>query len=481
MSFRGRFGYDIPTQRRENASMLSFHLHSLPGAVWPEIPDGAFAQIWAMMLEVERTQWLSPEELLGGQLTQVRTLLTHCSQHVPYYQEQLRQANIRPDDIRTLEDFRRVPLLSRRTVQEQFRRLQATALPAGLKATSTLHTSGSSGMPIEVRQTNLVTMWWLVFHARDLSWCDLDLRGSFAGIRGFGATGAQQQLALNGLQFPTWDPRLARLFQIGPGFGMDIHQEPTRQLQWLLRVQPNYLLSYPPNLAHLAHLLAESGQRLSKLLTILAIGETLTDEARAVIEAGFGVPVKSTYSCVEAGYVASPCPEGHGLHVHSESVLLEVLDAAGQPCRPGETGRVVLTTLHNHLMPFVRYEILDEATVGPERCPCGRGLPLLTRVDGKTRPQFVLPDGRRKDSGFLVRHLRKLGGYQQHQIVQEAADRLIVRLVAGRDWNDANRASLVRAVHEYFEAAIHVDVQIVDRLEMTRAGKVREVVVNVNG
>ena len=180
-------------------------------------------------------------------------------------------------------------------------------------------------------------------------------------------------------------------------------------MQWLLEVEPAYLLSYPPNLEFLAGLLADSGRRLDSLRAIQTVGETLTDETRAGIETGFGVPVKNTYSCVEAGYLASPCPAGHGLHVHAENVLLEVLDESDQPCGAGQVGRVLLTALHNFHTPFIRYEILDGAALAPDRCPCGRGLPLLTQVLGKRRPQFRLPDGRRKDSGFLVRQLRKLG------------------------------------------------------------------------
>jgi phenylacetate-CoA ligase len=138
-----------------------------------------------------------------------------------------------------------------------------------------------------------------------------------------------------------------------------------------------------------------------------------------------------------------------------------------------------LTTLHNFLTPFVRYEILDRAVLGAERCACGRGLPLLTRVEGKARPQFRLSDGRRKDSGYLVRHLRSLGRYRQHQIIQESLDHVIVRLVPNADWTDAESAQVVEALRGYFEAPIRVDVQIVERIELTAAGKVRDVIVKV--
>jgi phenylacetate-CoA ligase len=460
--------------------MMDFHLHSLPGSIWPSIPGGEVSQLWAMYLELDRTQWHRPADLIEGQLTQLRTLLTHCIQHVPYYQEMMRQANLKPQDIQTLADVRHLPRLQRRTYQDQCDRFQARGLPAGTTPTTTMRTSGTSGMPIAVRQTNLVNFWWCAFHLRDLAWCGVDLRRCLAVIRGLGASGAEQQRALRGYKQDHWNDQFPRLLENGPAYVMDIHQEPRQQLQWLLRVQPDYLLSYPPNLEFLAGLLVESGQRLDKLRTILTLGETLTDEGRARIESGFGVPVKNSYSCVEAGYLASTCPAGHGLHVHGENVLLEVLNEHDKPCQPGETGRVVLTTLHNFLTPFVRYEILDSATLGPERCPCGRGLPLLTHVQGKRRPQFRLPDGRRKDSGFLVRQLRKLGAYHQHQIIQQRIDHLLVRLIPNRTWTEEHTAQVVHWVQEYFEAPIDVEVQVVDRLEMTEAGKVRDVLVQVD-
>jgi phenylacetate-CoA ligase len=459
--------------------MPSFPLRTIPGSAWPAILRGEVGQLWAMFLELQRTQWLSPVEIVEGQLAQLRTLLAHCKQHVPYYQEVMARAGLEPEAVRTLEDFRKFPLLQRRVFQEQVERFHARGLPPGTQPTTTMRTSGTSGMPIEVRQTNLVNLWWFALHLRDLDWCGVDVRGSLAVIRGLGGAGADHQRALEGFSQPSWSQQLALLMETGPSFVMDVHQEPRRQLQWLLRVQPDYLLSYPPNLEFLAGLLVESGQRLRNLRAVLTLGETLTDEARAVIGTGFGAPVHNTYSCVEAGYLASPCPQGHGLHVHSETVLLEVLDEQGRPCGPGETGRVVLTALHNTLTPFIRYEVLDGATLGPERCPCGRGLPLLTHVLGKRRPQFRLPDGRRKDSGFLVRRLRQIGAYHQHQIVQSAADHVVVRLVPARGWTEAHSAQVVSSVRDYFEAPVGVEVQLVERLEVTAAGKFRDVVVSV--
>src|SRR5437764_2428611 len=153
---RGVFG-------REDG-MEGLHLRSIHGDTCPGVPRVEVSQLWSMVLELDRTQWLDPAELLAGQLAQLRSLLKHCERHVPYYGDLFRKLRLDPDDVRSLDDFRRIPALSRRTFQEEAVRFQARELPAGTQPTTRIRTSGTSGMPVEVAQTNLVNLWWFAFH-----------------------------------------------------------------------------------------------------------------------------------------------------------------------------------------------------------------------------------------------------------------------------------------------------------------------------
>src|SRR5262249_15877820 len=108
----------------------------------------------------------------------------------------------------------------------------------------------------------------------------------------------------------------------------------------------------------------------------------------------WGVPLQDTYTSREGGYMALQCPEHTHYHVQSEAVLLETLDDRGEPCRPGEVGRVVITPLHNFAMPLIRCESGDYAEAG-RFCPCGRGLPVLNRIMGRSRNMLRLPKGGR--------------------------------------------------------------------------------------
>ncbi len=452
-----------------------FHLRTLPGYQWPALADAVFSQVWVAYLELSRTQWWTPAEIEQKQLEQVRALLAHCITNVPYYRDVLPKAGIVPGAIQTMDDFRRIPCLPRRSYQERSADFAALALPAGTIATATRSTSGSSGTPIKVLHTNLGGLWWCACFLRDLEWCNIDPTGVLATIRSTAKKGDELEKMLAGASYSCWLPELDPLIQTGPTHSMDIQRDPRGQLQWLHRIAPDYLLSYPSNLEVLAHVVKQEGPP-PRLRAIQAISETLTEETQAAVEAAFGVPVKNTYSCGEAGYLASPCPQGHGLHIHAENVLLEVLTDEGRPCAPGQTGNVHVTHLHNFRGPFVRYELGDEATVGAEACPCGRGLPLLARVQGKSYPLFHLPDGRRKHSTPLARLVRKVGGHWQHQVVQKAPDHVIVRLAIDAAWSESHAEKVRQELQTFFEAPIRVEVETYDRLPLPVNGKLQSMV-----
>lgn len=433
------------------------------------------ASVWRAFLHLDQTQWWSREKLEQYQVERLQTLLTHCARHVPYYRELFAKNNFVVEQIRSLADYRRLPILTRSTYQDQFDSFVAEELPEATLLTDLRTTSGTSGLPIKVQQTNVVGAWWLAFYLRDLEWCGLDPREPVAGIRTLKlATPELEQKFKEGLRSPSWNSILAPLIEMGPSFGMDLKQDPQRQIEWLLQVQPTYLLSYPSNLDYLATLLRERGTRIPNLRRIQTFAETLDDSVRQNVEESFGVPVMNLYSCIEAGYLASPCPSGAGLHIHAENVILEVLDDNGQPCPTGQKGRVVLTTLRNFATPFLRYEILDDATLGD--CSCGRGLPLLTRVDGKRRPNLWLPDGRRRTSVQLVEAFRPIEGIRQSQIIQKQVNHIEIRVATNSSWTEQREVEIRQAVTKFFEAPIQVEIGKYDYLPRSAGGKLLTVI-----
>ena len=459
--------------------MSFFTLRTKPGQRWPVIPDPGLSQIWAAYQALDRTQWLEPAELQRQQLVQFRELLDHCRRHVPFYREMLTRLGLESASVQSLDDLRTIPLLSRRTWQSEFERFRAEKLPPGTVELDEDRTSGTSGVPVRVLKTNVFYVWWLALYLRDLEWSDLRPEGTMASIRATLKTGEALERLLGGERMPSWSPILEPLLEGGPLYGMDLRQDPRRQLEWLAEVNPDYLLSHTSNLELLAGMLGDEPRRFPRLRAVQAVSETLTDEARRKIETAFAAPVRNLYSSAEAGYLASPCPSGQGLHVHAENVILEVLDERDQPCLPGQTGRVVLSVLHNFLTPFIRYDIGDLATLAPEPCSCGRGLPLLEHVQGKARPMFVVAGGRRKHASALIPLITTIGAHHQHQVVQRTADEVLMRIVPSRDWSPSHAERMLQAVREFFEGAADVRLEVCQRLEPLPGGKLQSMICEV--
>jgi phenylacetate-CoA ligase len=239
----------------------------------------------------------------------------------------------------------------------------------------------------------------------------------------------------------------------------------------LQKQDPVYLLTYPSNLMGLARYCRDREIRLPALREVRTVSEIVTPELRAACREAWGVPLVDTYSTQELGYLALQCPEAESYHVQSENVLVEILDERGSPCAPGQIGRVVVTGLHNFATPLVRYEIGDYAEVGAD-CPCGRGLPVLSKIIGRQRNMLVLPSGEKRWP--LVGYLAE-APVLQYQVIQKSTGRLEVRLVPKHPFTRAEEDQ-VRAllVEKAFEHPFEIDFVYLRDIPRQPNGKFEE-------
>jgi phenylacetate-CoA ligase len=188
---------------------------------------------------------------------------------------------------------------------------------------------------------------------------------------------------------------------------------------------------YPSTLTALADHCMRRGVALAGLAHILSVGEQLAPGTRALAEAVFGARTIDLYSSEEAGCIAAQCPESDCLHVMAEATIAEIVNEDGEPCRPGEVGRVLVTDLHNYATPIVRYDIGDLAEMAAP-CACGRELPAWARIVGRTRNLVLLPDGTRRwpITGFT--RCRDIAPILQFQFVQHDRSTIEIRLVTER-------------------------------------------------
>lgn len=435
---------------------------AVPGAAWPAIPAGNGAVVLALLHQLEQTQWLAPEELRARQLRQMEVLLRHAHATVPFYRD--RWAGLY-DPAAPLSEARlaRLPLLSRRDLQESFAQLASRNPPAAHGAVEERRTSGSTGAPVRVLATPLAGLYWNALTLRDHAWHRRDLGRKLAVIRRETEPG----------DVAHWGPATAGLVATGRSVSASIRDDAGTQLDWLRRERPAYLFTYPSLVAELARLSLERGERLEGLLEVRTLAESLGPEVRALVREAWGVPLTDLYSASEAGYLALQCPAHEHYHVQSENVLLEVLDDAGRPCAPGEVGRVVVTPLHNFAMPLVRYDIGDYAEAG-EPCDCGRGLPVLRRILGRVRNMLTTADGRRYWPVFGTRALMDAAPLAQYQFVQKTHDLVEVRVVANPPLTAAQEAVFCARVLSMLPPGMSLRVVHCESIARGASGKYEE-------
>jgi phenylacetate-CoA ligase len=416
---------------------------SVAGMVWPALPGGAAATLLALQQQFEQSQWWPAAQLEAAQLRQLQALLLHCWETVPFHRARLEAAGWSPATRLDMAGWRRLPLLTREDIQSAGAALHSTALPKGHGSTQSVTTSGSTGKPVTILKTNAEGLYWHAFVLREHLWHGRDLGQRLAVIRNIGEGVG---LPPKGMQSRSWNAASARAYRTGPAFGLNITATSAEQLAWLRRVRPGYLLTLPSAARALAQLAQEQRVAVPGLKAVLTMGEVCGDDVRAAIRAAWNVAVQDAYSSQEVGYMALQCPEHEHYHLQSESALVEVLDDSGAPCPPGRLGRIVATPLHNFAMPLLRYEVGDLAEVGAP-CPCGRGLPVVTRIAGRVRNMLRLPDGGLVWPRLSEGTYREIAPIRQYQVAQVAPERLEVRLVPERPLTADEEAALAAKIN----------------------------------
>jgi phenylacetate-CoA ligase len=438
---------------------------------WPGLPSPEGAQLLAMLDQLDQTQWWLPEVLWHHQQQQLQVLLQHACQTSPFYQSRI-LPYVNPQRPFTREQWQQLPLLTRQDLRKAGDSIYSQQVPAAHGSIHLNQTSGSTGEPVKVRGTGLTNLFWRVFTLREHRWHQRDFSAKLAVIR---AAGAGQSFGEppDGLTLPNWGAPVNVVYNTGPACTLDIGTDIKVQAQWLHRQNPDYLLTYPSNLSALLDHCAATGITLPQLKQVRTIGEMLSADIREKCDRIWQVPIVDTYSSQEIGYIALQCPSCDRYHTLSEGLLVEVLDEHNRPCKPGEIGKLVLTSLLNFATPLIRYEIQDYAQVA-EPCACGRGLMTLERIVGRERNLITLPTGERYWPMTGFKKFNQIAPIRQYQFVQTTLTTLEIRLVCDQPLSKAQEQQLTDAIHEAVKYPFALNFQYFSLLPKKANGKFEE-------
>jgi len=418
----------------------------------------------ARLSALEASQWLDRERLAALQLRNLRAFLADIGEHVPYYQQLFAGAGIVPPDVKSLADLAKIPLLTKSLIRANTDRLKAR--DAG-KLTR-YNTGGSSGEPLvffmgpdrvshDVAAKWRATRWWGV----DIGDPEIVVWGSPIEL------GAQDRIR----QFRD---RLLRT-ELLPAFDMS-EANLDRFIARIKARRPKMLFGYPSALAFIARHAERRHERLDGLgiRGAFVTSECLYDHQRVEIEKAFGCRVANGYGGRDAGFIAHECPEG-SLHITAEDLIVELIDAEGRVVPAGESGEIVITHLATRDFPFLRYRTGDVGVLDDRACACGRGLPVLREVKGRSTDFVVAMDGTVLHGLALIYVVRDLPGIRTFTIVQESLERTRVSIVPEGAFEDRLRTTIREGIQARLGRKVVVDVDVVESIAAERSGKHRYV------
>jgi len=417
---------------------------------------------------LEQSQWWSPERIGRHRVERLREFLGRVATTVPFYEELFERVRFEAAGLRTVADLEAIPLLTKAVIRANVEALKAR----GADGLQPFNTGGSSGEPLrfflgrervshDVAAKWRATRWWGV----DIGDPEVVVWGSPTELGAQDWVRAIRDRVLRTTLLPAFEMSEANL----DAFVAAIR---TRR--------PAMLFGYPSALAHIARHAEARGQALDDLGTrvVFVTAERLYPEQRDQIMRTFGCPVANSYGGRDAGLIASDCPAG-GMHISAEDIIVEVVDGEGRARPPGTAGEIVVTHMATGSFPFVRYPTGDVGTLDERVCECGRGLPLLKEIQGRTTDFVVAQDGTVMHGLALIYVVRDLPGVAKFKIVQESVDRTRVSLVAGPHFDPEVVGRIRAGMARRLGSGVQIDVEVVDDIPPERSGKYRYVVSKV--
>lgn len=407
---------------------------------------------------------LAREGIVSFQNKQLRRLIAHAYENVPYYRRLFDRNGIKPNDIQSVADLPLIPISSKRDLQS----LPAEEIVArGTDPESLIlrRTSGSSGEPFSIRRTWLEERILGVLVLRST----LDL-----GIR------ITDKIAKVGLVRPKhprdyrFSSQILQKLGIRPRTRVNCLLPPKDIIEVLRNLRPDILTGFPGVLSKLAENLDDEDRRAIRPRFIRVGGEVITPLMRRQITEAFRAPVYDIYASWEFNMLAWECKATGEYHTCDDGLIMEVIKD-GRPAVEGERGEVVGTNLHAFAMPLIRFRLGDIVTKGSETCPCGQPFSTIRAIQGRMIDYFILPDGRILHPYEIVALLRNdaASWTRQYQLIQELKDRIIFRVVPSFTPEPHRVASLEQSAAALLGPGVEFRVVFVPEIQLESSGKFR--------
>ena len=416
---------------------------------------------------LSRTQWRSREDVLAEQTRSLKALINHAYETVPYYRRIFDERGLTPVDIRSPEDLTKLPILSKRDILSHKEEMVSTGIP---REKLIPYMSGGTGDQITFYVTKEQLSWELAAEFRAYGWADYRVGDKCVMFWGSPIDIAKTEALLKQATSAIERVKVINTYIISED-AMNSHVETLRAFK------PDVIKGYASSVYMMAKHLNDKGITDIRPRTIVTSAEMLFPHYRDEIESAFECKVYDYYGSREIGALAAECEKHDGFHISAENVLMEFI-RDGEHVNEEETGQILVTNLRNYGMPFIRYEIGDVGRPTTRVCECGRGLPLIQSLEGRSSQFMAVYD---KEQGKVVPVSTAAPGIignllmyvpvDSYRVVQESLEKVTIQVVAGEGYSQKDTDFLVNHLHEYLGDSIAINVEKLSYLPPLPSGK----------
>lgn len=411
-----------------------------------------------------KTQWQSYEEQKLQQEKLLRNIIRFAYGNVPYYHKLFKELKISPDDICTLEDLEKLPILTKDIIKANWGDFKPINL-SSMKYHEKL-TGGSTGIPLKFRYSKSDRFLGTAILYRGWSYGGYRLADKMVFLAGSALNVGAESSVIKKTHEITRNLKKLSSFDMGI-------QDMENYTKTINSFNPRFLRGYASSIDFFAKYIDKNEQM--KFDAVFTTAEKLYPHMRENIENVFSCDVFDGYGLYDGGVSAFECQEHNGLHIDTERSIMEVVDENKCQLEEG-SGDILATSLHNFAMPFIRYQTGDVGNIVVDVCGCGRKSKLLKEVIGRQHEMLQTPEGKFVHGAFFNSYmLGKINGVVEFQVIQKSLENIIIKIVADENF-DEKQLNNIRSTIKSKSERWNIEFKFVDQIERTKAGKYKFIV-----
>jgi phenylacetate-CoA ligase len=416
------------------------------------------------LMQLQRSQWWPEEKLHRYQDQRLRAIIKYAYETIPLYHQKFKAAGIHPDQIKTVSDLPKIPVLTKQEIQQNYP-TNIIAPHIDIKNCWTPFTSGSTGNPVTIVYDDSAESFQKACALRPNLACGQRLFDSWAVIA--------SPRTITRKKKKRWFQKFGLFSQVC----FSLFETPQTHVAELEKINPDILDGYTTSLYLIAQEIKRTDNHKIHPHLVYTTSELLTPQMRTFMNDVFNLEVYDQFGSVEMGRTAWECPEHTGYHMDMEAVVSEFI-RDGEQVTSGERGEIVYTNLYNYAMPFIRLRTQDVSIPSNERCPCGRTLPLMKLIEGRVDDFIILPNGRLLPPVTWI-ILLMYNRIDQFKVIQETVNELRVQVVPKQDMAPDALQKIHDDVVKTTENLVNITIEPVTEIKREPSGKTRPIVSKV--